>query len=86
MIRSNQCESQIPQRTLIAVEDNRTLLDVTNDKMRMRNVVAVKSYLDATGVILALRNGISLESLRRPIVCAKRTDAPPVMLGAAAGL
>jgi hypothetical protein len=70
---------------LIAVEENHTLLDVTNDKMRMRNVIAVKSYLEAAGLILALRNGISLESLRRPIVCASQTDAPMVTLGAAAG-
>jgi hypothetical protein len=74
--------SEIP---LIAVEENHTLLDVTNDKMRMCNVIAVKSYLEAAGLILALRNGISLESLRRPIVCASQTDAPMVTLGAAAG-
>jgi hypothetical protein len=58
--------SDIP---LIAVEENRTLLAVTNAKMRMRNVIAVSSYLEAAGVILALRQGISLESLRRPINC-----------------
>jgi hypothetical protein len=45
---------------------------VTNDKMRMRNVIPVRSYLEAAGVILALRQGISLESLRRPINCATR--------------
>jgi hypothetical protein len=56
--------SEIP---LIAVEENRTLLAVTNAKMRMRNVIAVSSYLEAAGVILALRQGLSLESLRRPI-------------------
>jgi hypothetical protein len=55
---------------LIAVEENQTLLAVTNDKMRMRNVIPVRSYLEAAGVILALRQGISLESLRRPINCA----------------
>lgn len=75
--------SEIP---LIAVEENHTLLDVNNDKMRMRNVVAAKSYLEAAGLVLALRNGISLESLRRPIECANRTDAPPVTLGKEAGL
>lgn len=59
--------SEIP---LIAVEENRTLLAVTNEKMRMRNIIAVSTYLEAAGVILALRQGISLESLRRPIECA----------------
>jgi hypothetical protein len=57
---------------LIAVEENQTLLAVTNDQMRMRNVISVRSYLEAAGVILALRQGISLESLRRPIGCATR--------------
>ena len=55
---------------LIAVEENQTLLAVTNEQMRMRNVIPVRSYLEAAGVILALRQGISLESLRRPIHCA----------------
>jgi hypothetical protein len=59
---------------LIAVEENETLLEVTNDKMGMRNVIPVRSYLEAAGVILALRQGISLESLRRPIECATRLD------------
>jgi hypothetical protein len=59
---------------LIAVEDNRTLLAVTNDEMRMRNVIPVSSYLEAAGVILALKQGLSLESLRRPIGCATRLE------------
>jgi hypothetical protein len=74
--------SDIP---LIAVEDNHTLLDVSNDKMRMPNVVSVKSYLEAAGVVLALRHGISLESLRRPIACATRSDAVQSVIGAVAG-
>jgi hypothetical protein len=57
---------------LIAVEENRTLLAVSNAKMRMRNVITVGTYLEAAGVVLALRQGISLESLRRPI---NRTNA-----------
>jgi hypothetical protein len=73
--------SKIP---LIAVEENQTLLNVSNDKMRMPNVVPVKSYLEAAGVIVALRNGISLESLRRPITCAIRTDLPLLVVGTAA--
>lgn len=65
--------SDIP---LIAVTENRTILDVTNDRMRMRNVIPVSSYLEAAGVILALRHGISIESLRRPIGPARRLDLP----------
>ncbi|MFI4868006.1 MAG: DUF3326 domain-containing protein [Steroidobacterales bacterium] len=75
--------SDIP---LIAVEDNHTVLDVTNDKMRMRNVIGVKSYLEAAGIVLALRNGISLESLRRPILGATRVDAAASAIGVASGL
>jgi Protein of unknown function (DUF3326) len=74
--------SDIP---LIAVEDNHTLLDVGNDKMRMPNVVSVKSYLEAAGIVLALRHGISLESLRRPIACATRSDAAQSIIGAVSG-
>jgi Protein of unknown function (DUF3326) len=70
---------------LIAVEDNHTLLDVTNDKMRMGNVIPVKSYAEAAGVVLALRNGITLESLRRPIAGARRIDAATSAIGVASG-
>lgn len=65
--------SDIP---LIAVAENRTILDVTNAKMKMANVIPVASYLEAAGVVLALRNGISLESLRRPIGTARRLELP----------
>ena len=59
---------------LIAVKDNKTILNVTNDKMQMDNVIEVNSYLEAAGVVLALRQGISIESLRRPIESAKQID------------
>ncbi len=59
---------------LIAVKENKTVLHVTNDKMRMGNVIEVNSYLEAAGIILALRKGISLESARRPLQCATRID------------
>ena len=65
--------SDIP---IIAVAENRTILDVTNDRMKMTNVVPVASYLEAAGVILALRHGISIESLRRPIGPARRLELP----------
>jgi hypothetical protein len=65
--------SDIP---LIAVSENRTILDVTNAKMKMANVIPVASYLEAAGVVLALRKGISLESLRRPIPATRRLELP----------
>jgi len=61
--------SNIP---LIAVRDNKTILNVTNEKMKMNNVIEVNSYLEAAGVVVALREGISLKSVRRPIECLRR--------------
>ncbi len=61
---------------LIAVRENETILDVTNAKMRMNNVIEVETYLEAAGVLLALRNGISLESLRRPLATATEIFRP----------
>jgi hypothetical protein len=51
---------------VIAVQDNRTILEVTADKLGL-NVVEVSSYAEAAGVILALKRGLSLESLTRPL-------------------
>ncbi len=65
--------SNIP---LIAVRENETVLKLTNEKMRMANVIEVNSYLEAVGVVIALREGISLESIRRPIRGAKRIELP----------
>jgi len=59
---------------LIAVRENRTILDITNEKMCMPNVIEVESYLEAAGVVLALREGMSLASVRRPIRSARRID------------
>jgi hypothetical protein len=57
---------------VIAVSENTTILNMTNERMRMNNVIEVSSYLEAAGAVLALREGISLESLRRPIGGARR--------------
>jgi hypothetical protein len=65
--------SDIP---LIAVCENHTLLSLTNDKMQMRNVIEVNSYLEAAGVVLALREGIALDSLRRPLCLPERVHLP----------
>jgi Protein of unknown function (DUF3326) len=59
---------------LVAVRENETVLDVTNDSMRMENVIQVDSYLAAAGVLTALRSGIALESLRRPIHGAREIE------------
>lgn len=52
---------------IIAVEGNRTILDVTQTKLHLKNVVPVNSYPEAAGVIQALKEGISISSLYRPL-------------------
>ena len=61
---------------LIAVKENETVLSLTNEKMQMKNVIEVNSYLEAAGVVVALRKGISLESLCRPLHRARKVDLP----------
>lgn len=56
---------------LIAVNDNVTILGMTQQQMEFSNVIQVDSYLEAAGVVLAIRNGISIDSLRRPISRAR---------------
>ena len=55
--------SDIP---LVAVDENKTILGITNRKMRMANVIEVGSYLEAAGVILALRRRNFLGKLAAP--------------------
>lgn len=52
---------------IIAVEENRTVLDVGRAKLGMRNVIEVRNYAEAAGIILALKKGINLQSIRRPL-------------------
>lgn len=52
---------------IIAVKDNGTILDVGRDKLNLDPVVEVDNYAEAAGVIQALRNGISLRSIYRPL-------------------
>lgn len=59
---------------VVAVAENSTILEVTNDAMRMDNVIEVGSYLEAVGVLVSLREGIPLRSLRRPLGGARRVD------------
>jgi Protein of unknown function (DUF3326) len=59
---------------IITVEENHTILDVTNERMQLRNVIPVRSYLEAAGAVLALRAGLSIESLRRPLADALRLE------------
>lgn len=52
---------------VIAVAENRTIFDVTGERLDLDNVIEVRSYAEAAGIILALKQGINLESIRRPL-------------------
>ncbi len=51
---------------LIAVEGNPSLLDVSAERLGLRTI-AVASYAEAAGMVLALREGLQPEALRRPL-------------------
>jgi hypothetical protein len=51
---------------VIAVRENTTILDVTGAALGF-DVIEVGGYAEAAGVVLALRNGISIEALTRPL-------------------
>lgn len=57
-------ERRIP---VIAVKDNTSILNVTAAGLGLSGVIEVENYLAAAGAILALRSGISIESVRRPL-------------------
>ncbi len=52
---------------IIAVAENRTVLDVTAKKLGLRNVISVKNYLEAAGVIAAMKEGIDPDAAKRPV-------------------
>jgi len=57
-------ERNIP---LVAVKENKTILNIDHEVMQMDNLIEVENYLEAAGVLLAMRSGIALESIRRPL-------------------
>ncbi len=55
---------------IILVENNVTCSGVTIESLGLGespNLIKVHSYLEATGVIVALRSGIALDALKRPV-------------------
>lgn len=52
---------------IVAVRENRTIMGVPAAKMGFDSVVEVENYCEAAGVLLALRKGIHLGGVRRPI-------------------
>jgi hypothetical protein len=72
------CARGIP---VIAVQDNETILEVTPGSLGLTGVLEVGSYAEAAGTILALRRGISLESLRRPLETIRHQRRRPHQAG-----
>lgn len=52
---------------IIAVEENATILDVDASKLGLDHVIPVRGYLEAAGVLTALREGIAVDTVRRPL-------------------
>ena len=56
---------------VILVKDNTTKYDMTPERLQIetqgRKIYRVNSYMEASGLLLALRNGIVPESTTRPI-------------------
>ena len=61
-------QAQKYQIPVIAVRENHTILDISQSKIQLNNVIEVNSYAEAAGIILALKNGIHLPSLSRPLM------------------
>ena len=46
---------------------NKNILKVTNQFLNYPNIIKVNNYLEAAGVILSIRKGINLKSIKRPL-------------------
>lgn len=63
--------AQLHNIPVIAVKENQTILNVNQTIMQLPNLIEVESYLEAAGLITAMRNGMNPFSLKRPIFRAK---------------
>lgn len=52
---------------IIAVKDNKTILKVNNAQLNLKHVIEVDTYAEAAGIIQALRKGINISSIYRPL-------------------
>lgn len=60
----------------IAVRSNESILDVTARRLGLRHVIEVESYAEAAGMLLALRVGISPETVLRPLATLRHAARP----------
>jgi len=52
---------------VIAVKNNSTILNVTKQALDIDNIIEVNNYFEASGIVQALKEGISLEAVTRPL-------------------
>ncbi len=52
---------------IVSIAENNTILKVTGEKLGLRNEIKTANYLEAAGIIAALKAGINIKSLRRPL-------------------
>jgi Protein of unknown function (DUF3326) len=52
---------------IVGVVENSTVLGVSGQRVGIDDVIEVQSYAEAAGVLLALKRGINLQSIRRPL-------------------
>jgi hypothetical protein len=57
---------------IIAVEENKTVLKVTKEKLKLKNVIKAKNYLEAAGILACMKEGIDYRTVERPISALKR--------------
>ena len=65
----------------LIVVSNQGVLNVSSAKMRLdclggesNSILYAENYIEAAGLITALRHGINIKSLRRPIDCLKELN------------
>ena len=66
----------------LIIVSNPGVLNVNSTKMRLdyisgdknKNILYAENYIEAAGLITALRHGINIKSLRRPIDCLKEVN------------
>lgn len=52
---------------IVAVHENKSIMGVSAASLGFTNVIEVDNYLEAAGVLVAIRQGISLDTVRRPL-------------------
>ncbi|ABX04523.1 MAG TPA: DUF3326 domain-containing protein [Herpetosiphon sp.] len=52
---------------VIAVHNNATILEITPDRFPLNTVIEVQNYAEAAGIIMALKRGLNLKSILRPL-------------------